>query len=89
MVAMILSLALPALSLAQSLGWLPSLGQGAADPSALTARLVVASSTRDHQWRDQQRRSRGGDDMGDRHGGADAALRDRRPIARPTTPRVA
>ena len=41
LVTMILSLALPAVSLAQSLGWLPSLDQGAADPSALTTRFAV------------------------------------------------
>jgi TonB family protein len=41
MVTMILSLALPAVSLVQALGWLPSFGQAETDPSALTARLVV------------------------------------------------
>src|SRR3954470_19597490 len=41
MIAMILSLALPAVSLVQSLGWLPLLGQGETDARALTAPFAV------------------------------------------------
>ena len=52
MVAMILSLALPAVSLVQSLGWLPSLGQSEADPTApigpfavLLPRVTIGAAT--------------------------------------------